>query len=39
MLDPIPKAMEEELDTIDFEGLDLIGLEDACNKKDFLSIP
>ena len=38
VLDLIPKAMEEEPERIDLEGLDLIGLEDAFNNKDFRSI-
>ena len=38
-MDPIPEAMEEELESIDLEGVDLIGLGYASNKKEFLSIP
>ena len=33
-----PKEEEDMKDTI-LEGLNLLGLEDACNRKDFNSIP
>ena len=39
MMGMIPEAMEEEPEIIDLEGLDFMRLEDACNKKDFRSIP
>lgn len=34
-----PDSMEEEPQRIDYGYLDIIGLEDACKRKEFLSIP
>ena len=39
IMETIPEAMEEDPESIDLEGLDLAGLEEACTKRDYTSIP
>ena len=37
-MEAIPEAMEEDPKSIDLEGLDLAGLEEACTKNAYTSI-